>query len=62
VKPTIQPIFHDEEMISEVPPEIGPVVTGIFGVLAHGAGCVDAPFVSVIGGLLPIALCGLTSL
>ena len=47
------------DLAPDVPPRIGPVATGIFGVLAHGARCVDAPFVRVIGGLLPIALCGL---
>jgi hypothetical protein len=31
-------------------------------VLAHDAICAGEPFVSDIGGLFPIALCGLTSL
>jgi hypothetical protein len=43
-------------------PILGQVKLEFVRVLAHGASNASEPFVSVIGGLFPIALCGLTSL
>jgi hypothetical protein len=46
----------------EVLPETRPGSAGIFRVKAHVGGGADEPFNSDIGALLPIALCGRTSL
>ena len=46
----------------EVLPKTRPAGPGIFRVLAHAGGGADEPFNSDIGALLPIALCGRTSL
>lgn len=65
--------FYNDQMIGElknevlanpfeVLPKSRPAGPGISGVLAHAVGNADEPFNSDIGALLPIALCGRTSL
>ena len=44
------------------PPTLGHPELENSGVSAHASGGAGEPFISVIGGLLPIALCGRTSL
>jgi hypothetical protein len=48
--------------VFEALPKTRPADAGIFRVLAHAGGGADEPFNSDIGALLPIALCGRTSL
>jgi hypothetical protein len=62
---TLPPSFIQFEFapaVFEVLPDFGPAGAGIFGVMAQLSGGADEPFISEIGTLLPIALCGRNSL
>ena len=50
------------EVVLRCPPTLGRPEPGFSGCMAQGAEAADEPFMSDIGGLLPIALCGRTVL
>ena len=60
--PKFYPVLSSPLPLVEVLPKSRPGGPGISGVLAHAVGNADEPFNSDIGALLPIALCGRTSL
>ena len=60
--PKVEPLWWCHWEGFEVLPKFRPVRTRISGVKAHYGEAADEPFSIDIGGLLPIALCGLISL
>ena len=60
--PKFYPVLSSLQRFFEVLPDFGPAGAGISGVMAQLGGGADEPFISEIGTLLPIALCGRNSL
>ena len=60
--PLMSAILSSLQRFFEVHPDFGAAGAGIFRVKAQFGGGADEPFISEIGTLLPIALCGRNSL
>ncbi|WP_206112791.1 hypothetical protein [Rhizobium laguerreae] len=60
--PKFYPVLSSLQRFFEVLPDFGPAGLEFSGVLAQFGGGADEPFISEIGTLLPMALCGRNSL